>query len=110
MKNVIICTLKEGEIPFQIDIAIGKSESSLLVIKRLLVFKNRMLRENELPITLVEIKESDKVCYSHDWRVKGDHYMCRDCKIPGQRSNPFAKILPTFEDPMYKDCSWKVKL
>lgn len=111
MKNVVTCILKEGDSKrFELDLAVGKTESPLLNIKRLLLFKNRMLREGEQPITLVDLVESDKVCYSHDWRVKGNHYMCRDCKVPGKRANPFAKILPTFEDSQYSDCRWKIKL
>lgn len=111
MKKVITLILKGGDSKkFELDLAIGKGQDPFIIANRLLDFKNKNLLEGEEEIQLVKIKETDKVCYSHDWRVKGDHYMCRDCKIPGQRENPFAKIMPTFEDPMYKDCRWKIKI
>ena len=111
MKDVITCILKEGASePYELVLAIGKEKVSSEQVQLLLDFKNFNLLNGEEPITLLHIKaNTDKTCYSHDWRVKGDHYMCRDCKIPGQRTNAFSPIKPTFEDPMYKDCKWKFK-
>jgi hypothetical protein len=111
MKDVITCTLSEGDLKrYELDFLVGKEIDPRLYLEDLIEFKNNHLLNNQQPIKLVKFRtRTDIVNYTHDWRVKGDHYMCRDCKIPGQRANAFSPIKPTFEDPMYIDCRWKFK-
>jgi hypothetical protein len=111
MKDVITCTLSEGDSKqYEIDLACGKERDPRWYLEDLIEFTNDHSLNNEQPVKLIKFRvRTDIVNYTHDWRVKGDHYMCRDCKIPGQRANAFSSIKPTFEDPMYKDCSWKIK-
>ena len=111
MKRVLTLELKtEDGVEFEQELAIGLKEDPDEKVRVLLLCKNLILLEMEPHIELVRIKRKKKVCLSHDWKVKGDHYMCRDCKIPGIKEHPFAKITPKFIDPKYKDCGWKLKL
>lgn len=111
MKRIVTLILKQGDVQkFHQDLAISLLEEPVTAVNRLLACKNQILLQGEEEIKLVRIREKDTICYSHDWRVKGDHYMCRDCKIPGIKEHPFSKVKPKFEHAQYKDCSWTIKI
>lgn len=109
MKKIVTCVFKTGELEFPVQFTIGRQSRAIILIRSLLDFKNKNLLEGEELVSLVKIEKETQVSYSHDWKVKGDHYMCMDCKIPGTKENIFSKVVPKFTDPKYKDCSWKLK-
>jgi hypothetical protein len=110
MKKIVTFILQEGEqdpVPFKL--AISKSQSPLIVIKQLLRLRNLSLLPGEKEISLVRIREKVGVSYEHDWKKSGDHYVCVDCRVPGQRINILGQIRTTFKQDKYKNCKWKIK-
>jgi len=111
MKKVIKYVLKEqGGSEFDFYMSMSKRNKAKDIIANLLYVKNKTLREGEGKISVVAFYIDRKItCYDHDWERTGRGYRCIDCGVRGKRKTPLTRIIPVQDDPMYKDCKWKIK-
>jgi len=110
MKHVVTYILKEGsEEPFPFQINVGKQQDPEIVIKSLLMARNRTRIEGTEQVVLVRIEPDFGVSYKHDWEKFGDLFKCADCGVRGRRENALQPIHPIKKNPIFKDCSWMIE-
>lgn len=111
MKHVVTYCLREGEgKTFQYQLAIGKQQDPEIVIKSLLIARNRTRIQDTEMLFLVDVLPDFGVSYKHDWeKYEGDLFKCADCGVRGRRDNPLQPIRPLKKNPMFKDCGWAIE-
>lgn len=111
MKHVVTYILKEGqEKEFTFQLNVGKRQDPEIVIRSLLMARNRTRLEGTEQISLVKVVPEFGVSYRHDWERMDDMtFKCIDCGVRGRRDNPLQVIRPIKKNPIFKDCSWIIE-